>query len=240
MFISDLIIKDKAPMALDDLFLEPDTRKQFDQLIKEHGYSQELASYGLPLSNKVLLHGSSGCGKTATAKAIAAALGKEILILNLSNVTSARMGETAQNIKMVFDRAIKDKAVLFLDEFDQIAKLRSLEDRDVGEMRRLVTSIIQLIDYYPQDALLICATNHLSFIDPAIVRRFELVVGYNMPSPTILDEYYEKLLSPFPPDLRGVKRIYETSFAQAKDHTLKAVKAILIEQLDQQSKLKQT
>ena len=78
MFISDLIIKDKAPMAMDDLFLEPDTRRQFDQLIKEHGYSQELVSYGLPLSNKVLLHGSSGCGKTATAKAIAAALGKEI------------------------------------------------------------------------------------------------------------------------------------------------------------------
>jgi SpoVK/Ycf46/Vps4 family AAA+-type ATPase len=93
-----------------------------------------------------LFQGSSGCGKTMTAKAIANALDKNILILNLSNIVCYRIGETSQNIKQVFDKAGREKAVLFLDEFDQIGKARGSDDIDVGEMRRLVNTLIQLID----------------------------------------------------------------------------------------------
>lgn len=232
MNVFDLIVNDKEQVALNDIFLDKANRQIFEQLIKEHKYIDELRQYGLPVNNKILLHGSSGCGKTMTAKAIAQALGKNILILNLSNVVCSRIGETAQNIKQVFDKAGRERAVLFLDEFDQIGKERGNDDKDVGEMRRLVNTLIQLIDYFPEKALLIAATNHAEIIDTALLRRFQLRVNFEMPAPEILDEYYETLLSRFPPNLIGVERKYNISFAEAKDHTFTLVKAKLIEELE--------
>lgn len=232
MFISDLIINDKEKISLDDVVLDEGNRDMLAQLIKEHSYIDELLKYGLPVNNKVLLYGSSGCGKTTTAKALAGALGKNLLVLNLSNVICARIGETAQNIKSVFDKAAKEKAVLFLDEFDQIGKTRSNEDKDVGELRRLVNSMIQLIDYYPDHALLICATNHRDFIDPALLRRFQLNLGFTMPSAKVLDNYYDQILDRFPEHLRGLERKYDISFAEAKDHALTIVKRTLITELE--------
>ncbi|SFS52926.1 AAA family ATPase [Sphingobacterium wenxiniae] len=232
MNIFDFIIHDREKVELDDILLDEDNRQQVQQLIKEHTYVGELLQYGLPVNHKVLLHGSSGCGKTMTAKAIAQALGKNILILNLSNIVSARIGETSQNIKQVFDKAAREKAVLFLDEFDQIGKARGNDDKDVGEMRRLVNTLIQLIDYFPNDALLICATNHPEIIDTALLRRFQLRIRFAMPSKELLDSYYDTLLTRFPEELREVTRVYNISFAEAKDHTHTQVKAALLRRLE--------
>jgi SpoVK/Ycf46/Vps4 family AAA+-type ATPase len=232
MIISDLIIADKQKVNLDDIIFEESGKLKLEQAIREHRFASELKEYGLPVDNKILLFGASGCGKTTTAKAIANALGKNLMVLNLSNLISARVGETAQNLKMVFDKAARDKAVLFLDEFDQIGKARSVDDRDVGELRRLVNSMIQLIDYYPQDSLLICATNHQSFIDPALLRRFQIRIGFSLPSRETLDRYYESLLLRFPAELISIERKYDISFAEARDHTFTSVKAILLEKLE--------
>lgn len=234
MNIFDLIISDKEQVALSDVFLSHTNKQQIDQLIKEHLYIEELNAYGLPVNNKILLKGSSGCGKTMTAKAIARSLGKKILILNLSNVVCSRIGETSQNIKQVFDKATREKTVLFLDEFDQIGKARGDNEKDVGEMRRLVNTVIQLMDYYPENALLICATNHPEIIDQAILRRFQLQINYQLPEKSILDHYYDVLLQRFPKELQNVKRIYNISFAQVKDHTFTSVKAALLKKLEQQ------
>jgi SpoVK/Ycf46/Vps4 family AAA+-type ATPase len=83
---------------------------------------------------------------------------------------------------MIFDKAARERSVLFLDELDQIGKARGSDDKDVGEMRRLVNTLIQLIDYYPENALLLCATNHPEIIDTALIRRFQLKINYKMPS----------------------------------------------------------
>lgn len=236
MNISDLTINDKEIVSLKDVFLDDKNLKVVEQLIKEHKYVDELSEYGLPVNNKLLLHGSSGCGKTMTAKAIAHTLNKNIIILNLSNIVCARIGETSQNIKQVFDKAAREKAVLFLDEFDQIAKSRGSDDKDVGEMRRLVNTIIQLIDYFPNNALLICATNHPEIIDNALLRRFQLRISFEMPSSEILDKYYNKLLYPFPKSLQNIERKYDTSFAEAKDYSYTTVKTLLIEELEKNIK----
>lgn len=232
MNIYDLLINDKEQVSLTDIFLEDSSKQSFVQLIKEHTYIEELHTYGLPVNNKILLHGSSGCGKTMTAKAIAKELDKNILILNLSNIVCSRIGETSQNIKQVFDKAGREKAVLFLDEFDQIGKARGNDDKDVGEMRRLVNTLIQLIDYYPENALLLCATNHAEIIDTALLRRFQLRVNFEMPSKHVLDTYYDKLLAAFPQDMQYIDRKYNISFAEAKDHTFTLVKAKLIMELE--------
>lgn len=236
MNIHDLIINDKQIIALDNIFLSNENQVNILQLIREHRYIDELSKYGLPANNKVLLYGNSGCGKTMTAKAIAGALGKPALILNLSNVVCARIGETSQNIKQVFEKAGREKAVLFLDEFDQIGKARGNDDKDVGEMRRLVNTIIQLMDYYPDNALLICATNHPEIIDVALMRRFQLRINFEMPIRRVLDTYYDKLLSPFPANLRDVKRKYDISFAEAKDYVYTVVKSSLIDELEKQER----
>lgn len=232
MNVFDLIINDKEAVALDDVFLNKYNHQNILQLIKEYKYVEELTKYGLPVNNKILLQGHSGCGKTTTAKAIANALGKPIMILNLSNVVCSRIGETSQNIKQVFDKAARERAVLFLDEFDQIGKERGSDDKDVGEMRRLVNTIIQLIDYYPTNALLIAATNHAEIIDLALLRRFQLRINFEMPTSEILDSYYDKILLPFPVDLQSFERQYSISFAEAKDYAFTKIKSLLIAQLE--------
>lgn len=233
MNLYNLIIQDKEEIALDEVFLSESNLHQFRQLIKEHTYINELREYGLPVNTKVLLEGSSGCGKTMTAKAIAHALGKNIITLNLSNIVSSRIGETSQNIKMIFDKASRERSVLFLDELDQIGKSRGSDDKDVGEMRRLVNTLLQLIDYYPDNALLICATNHAEIIDTALLRRFQLKIRYELPSDEFLDRYYDHMLTQFPEDIRAVDRIYGISFAEAKDYALTMVKGNLIRKLEE-------
>jgi SpoVK/Ycf46/Vps4 family AAA+-type ATPase len=232
MNLYNLIIQDKEEITLDDVFLSPHNKEQFVQLIKENTYAKELQEYGLPVNNKVLLEGSSGCGKTMTAKAVAHALGKNIIILNLSSIVSSRIGETSQNIKMIFDKAARERSVLFLDELDQIGKARGSDDKDVGEMRRLVNTLLQLIDYYPENALLLCATNHPEIIDTALIRRFQLKIKYEMPSKEFLDTFYDQILAKFPEDLRNIDRKYSVSFAEAKDHAFTVVKGNLIRKLE--------
>lgn len=236
MNVFDLIIPDKEVVSLDEVFLSQNNQQQIRQLIKEHKYVAELTKYGLPVNNKILLEGSSGCGKTTTAKAIAHALGKPMLILNLSNIVCARIGETSQNLKQVFDKAARERAVLFLDEFDQIGKQRGADEQDVGEMRRLVNTLIQLIDYFPAHSLLMAATNHAELIDVALMRRFQLRIRFEMPRAEVLDAYYDQLLAPFPAEKRDIERRYNISFAEAKDDAFTQVKAQLLEDLEKKEK----
>ncbi len=232
MNICDLVIPDKEQVRFDEIFMSSTNRQQLLQLIKEHYYEAALKEYGLTINNKLLLHGESGCGKTLTAKAIANALGKSLLVLNLSNIICARIGETSQHLKQVFDKASRERAVLFLDEFDQVGKARSSDDREVGEMRRLTNTLIQLMDYYPGNSLLIAATNHKAIIDHALLRRFQITITYDKPSHTELNQYYDQILRAFPARLQSVKRMYGISYAEAKDCILTQVKNNLIHQLE--------
>lgn len=235
MNVFDLVIKDKEIIELEEVFLAQQSQDVVNQLIKEYKYRAELSEYNLKVNHKVLLHGASGCGKTMLAKAIAAKLDKPLIILNLSNIINARIGETSQNIKQLFEKAIREKAILFLDEFDQIGKQRVSDENDVGEMRRLVNSVIQQMDYLPDSVMLVAATNHVDIIDDALLRRFQLRIPFDMPLPEELDKYYDNLLQYFPSKWHSAKRKYQISFAEAKDYILTQVKQLLIEELESKS-----
>lgn len=232
MNLYELVVNDTEKIALDDLFFSEENKTALFQTIKEHKYLEELKKYNLKVDNKILLHGHSGCGKTTTAKAIATALNKNIVIINLSTLINAKIGETSKNVKTIFDKAIREKAVLFLDEFDQIGKSRESDDKDVAEMRRLVNTIIQLIDYFPTDSLLICATNFYNSIDTALLRRFQIKLKFEMPDQHQLNVYYDKLLADFPEHLQDILRKYDISYAEAKDYIHTTMKRQIIAELE--------
>ncbi|WP_347049815.1 AAA family ATPase [Flavobacterium olei] len=232
MNLNDLTVNDSEKIALEDLFFSDENKTALLQIIKEHRYLEELKKYNLKVDNKILLHGSSGCGKTTTAKAIANTLDKKIIIINLSTIIDSRIGETSKNLKAIFDKAIREKAVLFLDEFDQIGKSRDSDDKDVGEMRRLVNTIIQLFDYFPSDSLLICATNHYKIIDSALLRRFQLRLKYEMPLKKQLALYYDKILSTFPEHFQNIERRFSISYAEALDYIHTTMKRQIINALE--------
>lgn len=232
MNLYELVVTDTEKIALEDLLFSEENKTALFQTIKEHKYLEELKKYNLKVDNKILLHGHSGCGKTTTAKAIATALNKNIVIINLSTLINAKIGETSKNVKVIFDKAIREKAVLFLDEFDQIGKSRESDDKDVAEMRRLVNTIIQLIDYFPTDSLLICATNFYNSIDTALLRRFQIKLKFEMPNENELNIYYNKLLADFPLHLQDIPRKYAISYAEAKDYVHTTMKRQIIAELE--------
>ena len=241
MNLYELVVNDTEKIALDDLLFSEENKSALLQSIKEHKYIEELKKYNLKVDNKILLHGHSGCGKTTTAKAIATALNKSIVIINLSTLINAKIGETSKNVKAIFDKAIREKAVLFLDEFDQIGKSRESDDKDVAEMRRLVNTIIQLIDYLPTDSLLISATNFYNSIDTALLRRFQIKLKFEMPNEKELDIYYDKLLADFPVHLQDIPRKYDISYAEAKDYIQTIMKRQIIAELElKEKKLSET
>jgi SpoVK/Ycf46/Vps4 family AAA+-type ATPase len=237
MNLYELTVNDTEKIALADLLFSEENKIALAQTIKEHQYIEELKKYNLKVDNKILLYGHSGCGKTTTAKAIATALNKNMVIINLSTLINARIGETSKNIKAIFDKAIREKSVLFLDEFDQIGKSRDSDDKDVGEMRRLVNTLIQLIDYFPHDGLLICATNNYNIIDTALLRRFQIRLKFEMPDEKELDLYYDKILISFPSHLQEIPRKYKISYAEAKDYIHTTMKKLIIEELELQKQL---
>ena len=209
--------------------------EQVEQFLKEHRFSEILHQYELPVANKIFLYGKTGCGKTMTAKAIAKELDKKIFIVNLSTIVSSKLGETAKNINNIFKEANYENSVLFFDEFDSLGQVRDYDNKDSSEMKRVVNALLQLIDNFPRNAILIAATNQIQMIDEALLRRFELKLEFISPSEQVLDGYYDTLLSKYPVKYQNVERKYGISFSEAKDFVFRQVKNNII--LDEMAKL---
>jgi SpoVK/Ycf46/Vps4 family AAA+-type ATPase len=150
-------------------------------VLQERRREGELASAGLSPTRSLLFVGAPGVGKTLAARWIASQLNRPLLTLDLAAVMSSFLGKTGNNIRVVLDYAQQSPSVLLLDEFDAIAKRRD-DTAEIGELKRLVTVLVQAVDEWPADGLLIAATNHPELLDPAVWRRFERVVDF--PSPT--------------------------------------------------------
>lgn len=172
---------------LESLVLDPQIRQQLDRIVEEWRRAEVLRSHGLQPISKVLFCGPPGCGKTVTAEALAKELYLPLALVRFDAVVSSYLGETAANLRKVFDFARTRPVVLLFDEFDAIGKDRESEDEH-GELKRVVNSFLQLLDGFRSNTLTIAATNHQGLLDSALWRRFDEIVQFPLPTPDEIEQ----------------------------------------------------
>jgi AAA+ superfamily predicted ATPase len=166
---------------------------ELDQFIQEHARADELEARGVRPSRSLLLTGPPGVGKTMTAHFLATSLGLPLATMDLAALISSYLGKTGQNLQRVLSIWRQSASVLFVDEFDALAKRRD-DASDVGELRRIVSVLLLELERKSADAILIAATNNPELLDHAIERRFDLVVSLRLPDAASRDQLLHRYL----------------------------------------------
>ena len=160
--------------------LEPESDDAVSRFLAERQSSEKLLANGFPPPRSLLLKGAPGTGKTMLSRWIAGELGVDLVVLDLATCISSYLGKTGANLRKSLDYARSYPCVLLLDEFDAIAKRRD-DPTDVGELKRIVNVLLKELEEWPLHSVLIAATNHPEMLDPAIERRFDVVIDLGMP-----------------------------------------------------------
>lgn len=189
--LSGLLSVSYPKLNTKDMVLASDVSRKLKRLIKEHKQIQKIRSHGLAPRKKLLLVGPPGTGKTLTASVLAGELGLPLFVVHLDSLVTKYLGETAAKLRLIFDSIQRVKGVYLFDEFDSIGSHRNMGN-DVGEIRRVLNSFLQMIEAENSDSILIAATNHVDLLDHALFRRFDDVVEYKLPE---TDEVKEALQS---------------------------------------------
>jgi SpoVK/Ycf46/Vps4 family AAA+-type ATPase len=169
---------------ISDLVLEPDVRAQLDRVLLEQRQQDKLRARGFWPLRRLLLIGPPGTGKTMTASALAGELNLPLFVIRLDGLITKFMGETAAKLRLVFDALQETRGVYLFDEVDALAGERA-RSNDVGEIRRVLNSFLQFLEFEETESLLVAATNHPQLLDRAIFRRFDAVIEYPLPSPGV-------------------------------------------------------
>ena len=186
---ANLIELSDPAREIGDLVLAPDLCARLDRVVVERRGADLLHSHGMRPVSKLLFCGPPGCGKTVAAEAMAKELYLPLATVRFDAVVSSYLGETAANLRKVFEFARLRPMLLFFDEFDAIGKHRTAFDEH-GELKRVVNSFLQLLDGFHSETLTVAATNHQGLLDAALWRRFDDILFF--PKPTA--EQIESLL----------------------------------------------
>lgn len=164
------------------------------KILKLNKASQRLAEIGVNYINSTILYGESGTGKTTFGRYIAYKMGIPFAYLNFSRVVDSYLGSTQKNISKVIDHVKQQKCVFMIDEIDAIG-MRRRDSKEVGEMSRIVISLMQNLDTLTSDVVLLGATNRLDIIDEALLRRFTTKHEVKRPSKQERYEMASKFLA---------------------------------------------
>lgn len=178
----DLPLLEERPVVReeDDIVLADATTLALHGIIREHQRADVLRAHGLQPARKLLFVGPPGCGKTLAAEVIAGALSLPLVLVRLDSLVSSFLGETASNLRRVFDFVSKTPVVALFDEVDALTKDRG-DSSDHGELKRAVNAVLQMMDGYRGSSVLIATTNYESILDRAVWRRFDEILRFDKP-----------------------------------------------------------
>lgn len=178
--------------------LDDHIRADVDRFLKYASSSQKLIEAGVGVSPRMLIYGPPGVGKTQLARHIAGELQLPLLTARCDSLISSYLGSTAKNIRLLFEHAADRPCVLFLDEFDALAKARD-DAQELGELKRVVVGLLQNIDALPPQTVIIAATNHEQLLDAAVWRRFTFHVSMDLPNPVLREALFQSYLRSYLP-----------------------------------------
>jgi len=196
--LANLLTVSHPANRLGEMVLDEVASTQLQRVLKEQRQLARIKEHGLSPRRKLLLVGPPGTGKTMTASALAGELGIPLFLVRLDSLITKFMGETASKLRQVFDAVTDIRGVYFFDEFDAIGSQRGMAN-DVGEIRRVLNSFLQMIEQDTSNSLIIAATNHGDILDYALFRRFDDVVEYHLPTPVQATDLIRSRLGFFAP-----------------------------------------
>lgn len=178
--LANLLTVSHPKTRLVDMVLSDPLSRQLGRIVREQRHAADILSHGLEPRRKLLLMGPPGTGKTMTASVLAGELGLPLFQVRLDGLITKFMGETAAKLRQVFESTQQARGIYFFDEFDAIGSQRGLTN-DVGEVRRILNSFLQMIEQDDSHSLIIGATNHPDILDNALYRRFDDLLHYDLP-----------------------------------------------------------
>lgn len=185
--LSSLLSVSYPKLRLSDMVLQEGVSNRLKRLIKEQRQIKKIRSHGLTPRKKLLLVGNPGTGKTMSAAVLAGELGLPLFTVRLDSLMTKFMGETAAKLRLIFDSLTQIRGVYLFDEFDAIGSQRGLLN-DVGEIRRILNSFLQMIEQDDSDSLILSATNHPEILDHALFRRFDDVIEFELPPKDLIEQ----------------------------------------------------
>lgn len=196
------------------------------------GMKDKFERYDVPIPNKLVMFGPPGTGKTLTAFYLAKQLELPLILVRLDAIIHSHLGETASNVRKIFEYAKATPCVLFLDEFDAIARTRENND-EVKEMARVVNTLLQCLDEFEGESIFAAATNLQAELDNAIWRRFDTKLTYSLPDNEERAKYIALLIGDFAHEEQvqqlAFERLSGCSYADMEQIVLKAKRKAIIE-----------
>lgn len=185
--LSNLLSVGNSKVRLNHMVLPDDVRARLERVILEQKQQHKIREFGLHPRSKLLLVGPPGSGKTMTAFALAGEMQLPIFTIQLDNLLTKYLGETASKLRTIFDTIHRVRGIYFFDEFDAIGGRRNATN-DVGEIRRVLNSFLQFIERNHSESLIIAATNHAEILDRALFRRFDDLIEYGFPTEELAEK----------------------------------------------------
>ena len=178
--MSEYVMEVDDSFGMDNIVCPNEIRKKMNRIIREYIQRELLYKNNLTNRCKILLTGPSGTGKTMTASILANELHIPLYVVRMERVITKYMGESSLKLSKVFDLISSVRGVYLFDEFDAIGMQRG-QDNEVGEMRRILNTFLQMMERMDSDSLIIAATNCGNQLDKALFRRFDDVIEYSLP-----------------------------------------------------------